>query len=232
MFRDADLPIQLLIQSRMRDLGLTDWDVARACGYKNVAGGLKALSCTLMSGRIHSFLAPGLPVALGVDQQEFDRAVSETKWMLATRAAEALDRVERQYRKEFCPYVWARFEYGSPRPSMIAVLAGIYAASYAFVPDTRLDPPAVKHRTCRDVFQQHYRKWGPSMPVFGQIIGYYEVIEPGDAGTDLAVPRDTNGNIKGAVRRIERPHFLMTRKSSDTLSNWINVLDQRGGSDF
>jgi len=212
----------------MIELDLSEWDLAKACGYKSVAGGLKAVRSTLQTGGIHPFLRPGLPAALGVDQEEFDRAVAETKCILAARAAEAADRVERRYREEFCPYIWTRFEHGSPQPNTMTVLGGVYAATYAFLPRARSHSAAARDHTCRDVLQRHFRQWGPSMPVYGLIVGYHEVIEPGPVtGTDLAVPRDTKGNVVDANRSIERPHFLLTRKSSDPLSSWINDLDQQ-----
>lgn len=229
MSSDANLPIELLIRSRMLELGLSEWELAQACGYKSVSGGLRAVRKTLATGKVHPFLAPGLPTALGIDQATFDQAIAETDWILAVRAVEAADRAERKYRNQFCPYVWARFEFGNPKPNTIVVLAGIYAATYAFVPAITSDPPAAKERTSRDVLQWHYRRWGPSMPVYGQIAGYYEVIEPArNPGTDLAVLRDTEGNVVNATLSIERPQFLLKRKSSDALSSWINDLDALG----
>jgi hypothetical protein len=226
MFGDADLPICQLIRSRMIELGLSEREIALACGYKSTAGGLNAVRHTLRTGRVHPFLAPGLPAALSIDQATFDRAVAQTDWMLAEEAARQIREAEDWYRKEFHPYIWARFDRGSPRPNTIAMLGGIYRATYAFLPNARFDSAAAMESGFRCVAHEHFKRWWPSMPTYGNIIGYYSVSEPAaTAGTDLAIPRNVHGMVMGPPRPIERPHFLLTKKSIDPLSNWISDLD-------
>ena len=232
MLMAAELPICRLVRSRMTELGLSKWDLAEACGYESVSGGLKAVRLTLRTGKVHRFLAPGLPAALSIDQTTFDRAV-ETEWILAARAAEAANLAERQYRKEFCPHVWARFVFGSPKPNAMAFLGGIYGATYAFLPEVYSDSAAAMESGFHHLIQDHFQLWGPSMPLYGKIIGYYSVSEPAAmADTDLAVPRETYGNVLGLPRAIERPRFFLTKELRDPLSNWISHLDHLALSRF
>ena len=228
MLKAAELPICRLIRSRMTHLGLSEWDLAQSCGYKSVSGGLKAVRQTLRTGQVHPFLAPGLPAALGIDQATFDRAIAETEWILAEDAARQAREAEERYRKGFRPYVWARFDRGTPRPNTIAMLGGIYMATYAILPMACLGSAAGMESSFRALIKEHFQQWMPSMPTYGNIIGYFSVSEPAaKAGTDRAVPRDTDGNVVGTPRAIERPHFLLTKKSSDPLSSWISDLDRR-----
>jgi len=233
MPRHADLPICRLIQTRMTELGLSEWDLAQACGYMSVAGGLKAVRHTLTSGKVHPFLPPGLPAAIGIDQATFDRAVAQTEWILAEEAGRQIRQAEDRYRKEFRPYIWARFDRGTPRPNTIAMIGGIYRATYAILPMACFDSAEGMESGFCHLIQEHFQRWRPSMPTYGTIVGYFTVIEPAPkAGTDLAVSRDTYGMIVGTPRAIERPHFLLTKKSSDPLLSWISQLDRRRSDRF
>lgn len=113
------------------------------------------------------------------------------------------------------------------------MLRGIYRATYAFLPCACLDPAAAMESGFRDLIQEHFQLWWSSMPTYGNIVGYYSVSEPAlEPGTDFAVLRNAHGMVVGPPRANERPHFLLTRKLSDPLSNWISHLDHRRRARF
>ncbi len=111
-------PIQLLIEDRIRVLGLRRQDVARRAGYTNLSKGCRRLD-ELLAGDLHTTrgLIDRLPAALDVPAETVNEAVAETKrqrW-----AAE-----DAAWRAAFKPHGIILTEHERPTSITMAAISG------------------------------------------------------------------------------------------------------------
>ena len=83
--KNGRLPIHDLVESRERELGIKRSDLARRCGFKNVAKGIRRIEA-MCAGDLVSLSAKmilkALPVALEVSEEVVHGAVQETAVLL------------------------------------------------------------------------------------------------------------------------------------------------------
>ena len=78
---NSRLPIRDLVETRLKGLGIRPGTLARRCGYKNLAKGIRrieAMSCGDLDAPSTRMMLKALPVALEVDEGVVEAAVHET----------------------------------------------------------------------------------------------------------------------------------------------------------
>jgi hypothetical protein len=102
---EAPLAIQILIDERSRDLGLSRSEVVRRCGYKNISKGVRRLD-ELYAGDLQrtAYLLTGLDTALELLPEIVQRALNDTNQKLEERAAHAAAEAEAAWRAAFKPH--------------------------------------------------------------------------------------------------------------------------------
>jgi hypothetical protein len=103
--REALLAIQILINDRRRELGLSRPELVRRCGYRNITKGIRRLDELLAGGlqRTTSLLS-GLAIALELSPDVVQRALNETQQQLEERASHAAAEAEAAWRAAFKPH--------------------------------------------------------------------------------------------------------------------------------
>lgn len=111
--------ISSLIGSRARELGLSDVDLVRRCGYQNIAKGLRRLR-EVREGKFKTasqFLA-ALPVALALPPEAIERVVCDTE-------REGSREREQRYREVFRPHSIILTNRSRPEPIFVAAIFGV-----------------------------------------------------------------------------------------------------------
>ena len=113
------LPIEVLINSRCRDLGLRQIDLIKKTGLKNHDKALRRLN-DLLEGDTKSTrgLAAKLPVALEVPPEEVEQAIAETRAVLSAEA-------DAQWRENFIPHAIINTERLIPSPIFVVAVIGV-----------------------------------------------------------------------------------------------------------
>jgi len=116
---DEQLPINTLVSSRCKELGLRPVELVHRCGYQNIAKGLRRLEqlyqgyfrgCTTLIGT--------LPAALDLPAEVVTEAVESTKRQIH-------EAKEAAWRAEFVPHAVVLTEREFPQPLFAALIIGI-----------------------------------------------------------------------------------------------------------
>jgi hypothetical protein len=121
---DDRLPIADFIESRMQMLGLNRGQLARRCGYKNVAKSLRRIDRILGGATREAATRPMLATlqsALEANEAEFSAAIAATEARLDAAARAANKEAARLWRRSFAPHGYLLGS--STRPSSIAIYA-------------------------------------------------------------------------------------------------------------
>ena len=186
------LAIEGLLQRRCDELGLTQPELIRRCGYQNVSKGLRRLEQL----RIGDFkksagLIDKLPAALEVPVDVIKRAVEDTQRYI--REAE-----EAAWRVAFRPHAIILPERKIPHPIFVAALIGVDVLlrlnfDLSSAHDTFL-------AQALDGLRQRLMRWRGELPAFGRATGLVINYSP-----DYAIRFDLEGR---AVELFNRAHRL------------------------
>jgi hypothetical protein len=202
---NAPSPIQVLIESRCRDLGLTPVDLVRRGGYQNIAKGLRRLE-VLTNGDLESSrgLIARLPEALELPPEVIAEAVRETRRQIH-------ESEEQVYRESFKPHAIILTERRIPSQITFALLTG--APRHLRI-DLDLSKPRSTfiHKALSETRLRLHRLGG-MIPFFGKVLGLIVNYSP-----ERAVRYDLEGNavevLKGAYREGESYLQIGRRKLS------------------
>jgi hypothetical protein len=103
--QEATLAIQVLIEGRSLELGLSRSELVRRCGYNNITKGIRRLD-ELYAGDLQrtTSLLSGLAIALELSLDVVQRALNETHQQLEERASRAASKAEATWRAAFKPH--------------------------------------------------------------------------------------------------------------------------------
>ena len=187
--------IQLLIEERSRELGLSRSLLVRQCGYKNIMKGIRRLD-ELYAGdlqRTTSLLA-GLGIAIRLSPEIIDRALNDTLQQLKERAALAAAEAEAAWRAAFKPHgVLLGTEERPPKILFFAITGG--AERWLKIPLDLSQPPVTYAEHALAVVRKT-----PSVQLFGRTTGFIVNYTP-----DHAVRFDCEGYPVETLARAYRP---------------------------
>jgi hypothetical protein len=120
--QEAPLAIQILIEDRSRNIGLSRSELVRRCGYKNIAKGIRRLD-QLYAGDLQktTSLLARLAIALRLSPDVVQQALNETHRQLKERASRAAAEAEAAWRAAFKPH--GILLGTDTRPSQIVIFA-------------------------------------------------------------------------------------------------------------
>jgi hypothetical protein len=103
--QEATLAIQVLIEGRSLELGLSRSGLVQRCGYKNITKGIRRLD-ELYAGDLQrtTSLLSGLGIALELSPDVVHRALNETHRQLEERVSRAAAEAEAAWRATFKPH--------------------------------------------------------------------------------------------------------------------------------
>jgi hypothetical protein len=183
-------PIQVLIEDRCLELGLTRHDIVRRAGYTNLSKGHRKLDELLLGDLWHSRgLISRLPAALGVSADVVNEAVAETERQM--RAAEDV-----AYRAAFRPHAIILTEYTRPTSITMAAIGGA---------DRKLrvdfEPGSSPMSYLKQALDQVRRR--SPITFYGAAVGVVINFSP-----DHAVRFDLDGNVVDVLPAAHRPGQL------------------------
>jgi len=159
-------PIHALIYSVMKGKGVARLTLVKSLGYRNVNRGLRRIDDLLLSGTGRKALLAKIAEVLGIDQEQIDKALDETRELL---------RKEREYseRKKFRPYIYV--QHASQRPCSITIVAfvGVDQFKFILVPwEITALPLQQQVESVSTLVREHYQGKGTRCTMFGEITGY------------------------------------------------------------
>ena len=177
---DAALPLTtLLLESHTRLA-----ELARRCGYTNVAKGIRRLE-ELAAGELQHYpaLRTGLAAALEIEPVRLDAAVADTSYLLWARD-------DRSYRDNFRPHViWATT---NSIPSPITIAGLINASGRLFWYPQTASPSCISDEAALTLPE--------GVACYGRVIGFHVNYTP-----DNAVSFDCAGNPLAVLDAVVRP---------------------------
>ena len=177
---DSELPLRKLLNAHRASLA----DVARRCGYTNVAKGIRRLE-ELADGNLRNFASMriGLAPALGVGLDHLDAVAEDTRYLLWARD-------DRRYRAEFRPHVvWATTK---SVPSPITIAAMINAHRQLFWYPSPGNPSQISGEAVLAAPR--------GVPCYGFVVGFHVNYTP-----DNAVSFDLDGTPVAVLDTAVRP---------------------------
>lgn len=158
------LPIQILVISRTKALGLSRRELALRTGYKNVTKAIRRLEA-LMRGDLASSrgLIEALPGALDITPREVADAV-ERSWQYLKEMDEA------EWRAGFVPHAVVLTERKIPQPIFVVAIVGVERLLKASF-DLSAPEHEIPARALAAV-RKHLAQWSYPIPSFGKPTGY------------------------------------------------------------
>ena len=194
------LPIRVLIESRLRELGLTRADLIRRTAYKDVTKGLRRLD-ELYQGDLQrgQGLVKMLATALDVPADAVRTAVQETYDQLNEEDRRAAEAKEARWRASFKPHAIIMTEKRVPQPIFVAGLIGVERILRIDF-DITAGRRSYVHQALRGV-QAKQEQWGNvNLPAFGKPTGVVVNYAP-----ERAVRYDLEGNALELLPKARRP---------------------------
>jgi hypothetical protein len=103
------LPIDHLVKTRLKELGIRRSELARRCGFKNVQKGIRRIAA-VCGGDLDSQgskpVLHALPAALEVGRDVFDTAIRETADLIAASERRAATERDAAWRAAFKPHAY------------------------------------------------------------------------------------------------------------------------------
>lgn len=190
-------PIHTLIDEHCQKLGIRRSELVRRCGFKNISKGLRRLAAPC-DGDVTSpgarTILDALPLALGVEASEVEKAVAETINIITRAKAEEEAEREASWRASFEPS--ACLVGIKSRPSSITIygLSG-GAGRWLRIPLDLSQPPITFATQALAVVRRT-----PTITFFGATKGFVVNYTP-----DRAVEFDADGNVVASFDRACRP---------------------------
>lgn len=193
--QEAPLAIQILIEDRSRNIGLSRSELVRRCGYKNIAKGIRRLD-QLYAGDLQktTSLLAGLAIALRLSPDVVQQALNETNQQLKERASRAAAEAEAAWRAAFKPH--GILLGTDTRPSQIIIFAISGGAErWLKIPLDLSQSPLTYAEQALAVVRET-----PVVPFFGRTTGFIVNYTP-----DHAVRFDCEGRPVETLTRAYRP---------------------------
>lgn len=189
---DQQLPIETLVSSRCKELGLRPVELIRRCGYKNIAKGIRRLE-QLRRGDFSSSatLIRTLPSALDVPTEAVRKAVQDTQ-------REIHEAEEAAWRAAFIPHAAILTERKIPRPIFAAAILGVDRLRRVDF-DLSKSPETYVQQALDGLRQKLAEGKSDQIPTFGKPVGVIVNYSP-----DHAVRFDLDGNAIEALDRAYR----------------------------
>lgn len=134
-FGEDKYPIGRFILDRARALGLSRTDLVRRLGYRDLAGGHKALSATLLTGVIAPLIEHHLAGALKADETLVRAVIASTRQQERDEARRMRNDKERAYRASFRPHLQVQTKRIVPSPIFVAALLTVARLRIIRLPD-------------------------------------------------------------------------------------------------
>ena len=201
-------PIHDLIESRLERLGIRRSELARQCGFNNVAKGIRRIDA-ICQGDMESpgakMVLDALPTALEVDKESVEAAICATAAIIAEAERRAEVEREAAWRASFVPHAYLHGSQNRPSQLFIYGVSG-GAEKWLKIPlDLSMPPVTFAAQALTFV------KKTPQVPFFGSTTGFIVNYTP-----DHAVRFDIDGNpvehFDGAYRPGEVELLLRGRK--------------------
>jgi hypothetical protein len=193
--REVSLAIQILINDRCQELGLSRSELIRRCGYRNITKGIRRLD-ELYEGDLQrtTSLLSGLAIALELSPDVVQRALNETHQQLEERASRRASEAEAAWRAAFEPHGILLGTDTRPSQALIFAITG-GAERWLQIPLDQSQPPV----TCAEQALAVVRKT-PFVHFFGRTTGFIVNYTP-----DHAVRFDCEGR---PVEKLTRAYRL------------------------
>jgi hypothetical protein len=191
----APLAIQILIDARSRELGLSRSELVRRAGYKNITKGVRRLN-ELYAGDLQrtAHLSAGLAIALELSPDFVRRALNDTKQQLEERSSRAAAEAEAAWRAAFKPH--GILLGAQERPSQVFIFAVTGGAErWLKIPLDLSQPPVTYAEQALAIVRKT-----PSVQFFGRTTGFIVNYTP-----DHAVRFDCEGHPVENLTRAYRP---------------------------
>lgn len=190
-------PIHVLIENQRKKLGMRRSELIRQCGFKNVTKGLRRLAA-LCDGDVTSpgarTILDALPLALGVEASEVEKAVAETINIITRAKAEEEAEREASWRASFEPSAYLIGTESRPSSITIYGLSG-GAERWLRIPLDLSRPPITFAMQALGVVRRT-----PTVTFFGATKGFIVNFTP-----DNAVQFHADGNVVASYDRAYRP---------------------------
>jgi hypothetical protein len=204
-FGEDKYPIGRFILDRARALGLSRTDLVRRLGYRDLAGGHKALSATLLTGVIAPLIEHHLAGALNADETLVRAVIAATRQQQRDEACRMRNGTERAYRASFRPHLQVQTERIVPSPIFVAALLTVARLRIIRLSDEAITADCdARNRAIKTIILDHWRDTGGCIPAFGGITGYVLVVMAGYGGVDFGLPYEVNGDPAGGIKKVER----------------------------
>lgn len=153
--------VSRLIDTRVRELGITSAELVRRCGFRNVSKGLRRLEQVYAGNFAQAqFLLSKLPDVLLLEPRILDAAVD------ATQQAQQREQ-EQRYRNAFRPHAIIICERTVPEPIWLASIIGI--DRLLRIDFAQESAPVTYIKQALAGLNQKLAKWNsPALPAFGR----------------------------------------------------------------
>jgi hypothetical protein len=167
--KNGPLALAGLITDRCRTLGLSQADLIRRTGYRNLARGVRRLHDLLAGDLIKTkALIDFLPVALALPDDVVRGAVDDMQRELDARKLRQWEADEAKWRAAFRPHAIILTERRIPTPLFMALMGVDRLLRIDF--DTNADPVRFLSLALEG-FEQKTAQWGRTFPGFGKPTG-------------------------------------------------------------
>jgi hypothetical protein len=189
---------------RAQALGLSRGDLVRRLGYRNIAGGHKALSATLLSGVLASQIADHLVSALEADETLVAAVVYATRLQRDDEASRL--RIEGRSLQRVVPPAYSGQDGANcPFADFYRGAATVARLRIIHLPDEAIAAEGeTRDRIVKSIIFDHWRETGGDVPAFGAITGYVLVLIAGYGAFDFGLPYDVTGDSAGGMQKVER----------------------------
>jgi hypothetical protein len=223
-FGEDKYPIGRFILDRARALRMGRSDLVRRLGYRNVAGGHRALSTTLLTGIIAPLIAKHLASALEADETVVAAVMNATSQQTSDEASRLRIEREQVYSDLFRPHIQVQTERVVPSPIFIAALLTVARLRIISLPDAVIAAEGdARDRVIKTIILDHWRETGGHVPAFGAITGYLLVLVAGYGRFDLGLPYNVSGDPAGGMQKVQRLYetTLGTKRGDTRLSGLL-----------
>ncbi|MBL0404456.1 hypothetical protein JKG68_10795 [Microvirga aerilata] len=195
-------PLKRLIDTRVRDLGITRGELARRLGYANVAKALRRTELLCETGAGPTHLMARLPAALDVDPLTVKQAMEATFEHLRQQHEQAVAEELAAWRAAFKPHAIILTERRIPSPISICAFAG--GNRFIWIDLDASRPRATFIRQAILELAHRRAALGRSnIPFFGAPIGFIVNLTP-----DRAIRYDLDGRAVALLPEAYRPGLV------------------------
>ena len=187
--------LQNYVREVMQARGLKKSAVVKALGYTSISGGCRRFDRFLEGTSLNQKIISGLPVALGVPEDEVQERLRETREEIRRHKEEVRRRKKEEARKRqaqeranFTPYLFCRTELSVPSPIFVCAFMGAdRMRKLTLPPDYNHLPPSRQDKVRREAISSALHRFGGTIPSFGKILGFVLQRSYDDVASDREV---------------------------------------------